>query len=261
MDRLLIAEPLPVNYKSEVAIARLTDVLQRAELTQEQRAQLYYDRGVRYDSVGLVNLARLDFNRALRLKPDLYDAYNFIGIQFTQLQEFIQAYDAFDSVLDLKPDHKFAYFNRGIALYYGERPQLAISDLTFFQQQKIDDPYRLLWLYFAETEVDAVEAKKQLKIRAQQIPQTIWAKRLIDLYLNEISLSKFTQELTYGINSEQALTERLCETYFYLGKLSLLNNEENIAANYFKLALSTNVFEFVEHRYSRLELALLKAHK
>jgi lipoprotein NlpI len=99
MDRLLIAEPLPVNYKSEVAIARLTDVLQRAELTQEQRAQLYYDRGVRYDSVGLVNLARLDFNRALRLKPDLYDAYNFIGIQFTQLQEFIQAYDAFDYLL------------------------------------------------------------------------------------------------------------------------------------------------------------------
>ncbi|MCJ8322018.1 MAG: lipoprotein NlpI, partial [Colwellia sp.] len=97
--QLVIAEPMEVSYKSEIAIARLSEVILRAEVTEQQRAQLYYDRGVIYDSVGLRSLARLDFNRALRLKPDLVNAYNFIGIHYTQMQEFMQAYDAFDSAL------------------------------------------------------------------------------------------------------------------------------------------------------------------
>jgi len=258
MEQLIIAEPLTVNYKSELAIARLTDIIQRAELTNEQRAELYYDRGVRYDSVGLSALARLDFNRALRLKPDLYDAYNFLGIQFTQMQEFIQAYDAFDSALDLNPEHQYAYFNRGIALYYGGRPQLAITDLSRFQQQKNSDPYRVLWLYLAEVEIDPIVATKHLRDNGKNIKDDIWAKGLIKLYLNEISLNEFTRTLPYGLASQQALTERLCEAYFYLGKFSLLYGEKSIAANYFKLALGTNVYEFVEHRYARLELDMLR---
>ena len=67
MNQLIIAEPLVINYKSEIAIARLTDVIQRAEITDVQRAELYYDRGVIYDSVGLRALARFDFNRALKI--------------------------------------------------------------------------------------------------------------------------------------------------------------------------------------------------
>jgi lipoprotein NlpI len=258
MEQLIIAEPLAISYKSEIAIARLTEIIQRAKITDSQRAELLYDRGVRYDNVGLNSLARIDFNRALRLKPDLVDAYNLLGIHLTQSQDFTQAYDAFDSVLDIKPEHEYAYFNRGIALYYGGRPALAMNDFIDFHQQRSSDPYRLLWLYFAQMEVDQAQAQIMLKAGEETIADNVWAKRIIKLYLDEISLAQFTQELTYGLNSQQALTERLCEAYFYLGKLSLLRGQKGVAANYFKLALGTNVYEFVEHRYARLELDLLK---
>ncbi|NQZ83284.1 MAG: lipoprotein NlpI, partial [Colwellia sp.] len=59
IGQLVIAEPIAVSYKSEIALARLTEVIQRAEITDVQRAQLYYDRGVIYDSVGLPSLSRL----------------------------------------------------------------------------------------------------------------------------------------------------------------------------------------------------------
>ena len=258
MDKLIIAEPLAVNYKDEVAIARLTEVIQRAKITDEQRAELLFDRGVRYDNVGLTSLARLDFNRTLQLKPDMADAYNLLGIHFTQAQEFTQAYDAFDSVLDIKPDHKYAHFNRAIALYYGGRPSLAIDDFNTFKLQQHADPYRLLWLYFAQYDVDKVKAQALLKEGEGYIADNVWAKRIIRLYLGEISITEFTQQLPQGIKTQHALTERLCEAYFYLGKLSVLKEQDAIAANYFKLALSTNVYEFVEHRYARLELNLLK---
>jgi len=259
VGQLIIAEPLPVNYKSEIALARLSEVLQRAEVTDSQRAQLFYDRGVIYDSVGLRSLARLDFNRALRLKPDLVDAYNFLGIHYTQLQEFNQAFDSFDSALDLAPEHKYAYLNRGIALYYGGRPKLAQQDLITFHQNATNDPYRILWLYLIDKKIDSNRADIALKSRVELVEQSTWARKIIELYLGNLSYSDFMQQISENVKSNKAFTERLCEAYFYLGKHSQLLGQDNIAANYFKLALSTNVYEFVEHRYAKLELDLMRA--
>jgi len=258
ISNLVIAEPLAINFKSEIAIARLTEVINRAQITDEQRAQLFYDRGVLYDSVGLRSLARFDFSHALKLKPNLIDAYNFLGIHFTQLQEFSQAYEKFDSALELAPEHEYAYLNRGIALYYGSRPELASIDFQSFHQKQQDDPYRLLWLYLTEYEIDPLVAKYSLKQRAALVDDRIWAKQVINLYLDEISQEQFVKGLTKNVHSNKELTERLCEAYFYLGKYNQTLGHSGSAANFFKLALSTNVYEFVEHRYAKLELDLMR---
>ncbi len=261
MNQLVIAEPLAINFKSEIAIARLSEVISRVKITDEQKAQLHYDRGVLYDSVGLRSLARIDFSHALQLKPNLIDAYNFLGIHFTQLKEFSQAYEKFDAVLELAPEHEYAHLNRGIALYYGDRPELAAQDFNDFHHKQSDDPYRLLWLYLAEHEVDATLAKQKLKERARLVDDRTWAKQVIYLYLDEISQEKFISELTRNVNSNKELTDRLCEAYFYLGKYNQNIGYNGAAANFFKLSLSTNVYEFVEHRYARLELELMRTKK
>lgn len=256
MPHLLLTEPLQVNYKSEIALARLSEVILRADITDPQRAQLYYDRGVIYDSVGLRSLARLDFNRALRLKPDLVEAYNFIGIHYTQMQEYNQAYDAFDSAIELEPKHEYAYLNRGIALYYGGRPELATDDLAYFASRKPNDAYRVLWLYFAEHSTDKEKALINLKRRQAKIGRNDWGRAIIDMYLGELSQSDFIAILDIddeAIESEKRI-QRLCEAYFYLGKLNQQNNQLTAAENYFKLAQSTSVYEYVEHRYAVLEL-------
>jgi len=258
IGELIIAEPIAISYKSEIALARLTQVLQRAEISDGQRAELFYQRGVEYDKVGLRALARFDFNQALSLKPDMVDAYNFVGIHFTQLQEFNQAYDAFDSAIELAPEHEYAYLNRGIALYYGGRPNLAADDFKVFRQYQQNDPYRVLWQYLADVELDQQKAKQDLVSYAQLINEKIWAKNVIKLYLGEMNQKTFIDRLADNVNSNQALTERLCEAYFYLGKYSQMQGDENAAINFFKLALSTNVYEFVEHRYAKLELDLMR---
>ncbi|MBA6290786.1 lipoprotein NlpI [Colwellia sp. MB3u-70] len=255
---LIIAEPIAISYKNEIALARLTQVLQRAEISDGQRAELFYQRGVEYDKVGLRALARFDFNQAINLKPDMSDAYNFLGIHFTQLQEFNQAYDAFDSAIELAPDHEYAYLNRGIALYYGGRPNLAADDFKVFRQYQQNDPYRLLWQYLADVELDQQKANQDLVVYAQQIDESVWAKNVIKLYLGEMSQGTFIDRMADDVNSNEALTERLCEAYFYLGKYSQLQGDVNAAINFFKLALSTNVYEFVEHRYAKLELDLMR---
>ena len=261
LEQLIIAEPAVVNFKSEIAIARYSDFLTRAKLTDEQNAKVLFDRGVLYDSVGLRTLAQIDFTQALQLNNKLADAYNFLGIYFTQIREFAQAYEKFDSVLELEPSHEYARLNRGIALYYGDRPELAMEDFEVFSQNNHDDPYRLLWLYLSHYQISPEKAKKELALRASSIDDTIWAKQVIHLYLGELSQKEFISGLAQGIKSNKALTDRLCEAYFYLGKYNQMQGYNGAAMNFFKLSISTNVYEFVEHRYAKLELDLMRIKK
>ena len=128
-------------------------------------------------------------------------------------------------------------------------------------QSQASDPYRLLWLYLAEYEMNVELAKQKLKQRAELVDDNTWAKQVIYLYLDEISQEKFISELTNNVQSNKELTDRLCEAYFYLGKYNQIIGYNGAAANFFKLSLSTNVYEFVEHRYAKLELELMRTKK
>jgi lipoprotein NlpI len=258
MGNLVLVEPLPANMRSQMALARYNQILGQVELEDSQRADLLYQRGTLYDSVGLSGLAQFDFSMALKLKPDMAEAYNYLGIHHTQNREFIQAYESFDATLDIDPEHDYAFLNRGIALYYGGRPELAVEDLHRYYQKDERDPYRALWTFIAESEVDYEQARKNLAASRSQLREQEWAVQLVDLYLGKITERQLLSGLLNNIRNQRELANRLCEAYFYLGKYHGARGETAVASNYFKLSLSTNVFEFVEHRYARLELELIR---
>lgn len=254
VERLIISEPLAVNVKAELALARLSEFLNRQNIEPEKRARLFYERGILFDSLGLPNLAVLDFKRAIRLRPDMADAYNFMGIHFTQVGDFDSAYEAFDATLELAPDHEYVFLNRGISLYYGGRHKLAVDDLKSFHAFKPEDPYRVVWLYLAEQKVDSVEALANLQSVSIKLSEDDWASQIASLYLGKLSEGEFIAGLTDNIISDKQLAERLCEAYYYLGKYSQIHDRPRRALNYFKLSLATNVHEYVEHRYARREI-------
>ena len=260
MANLLLAEPAPVNPRSEMAIARYNQILGigNSALSDDDKAELHFQRGMLYDSVGLSGLAQFDYSQAINLKPDLAEAYNSIGIHYIQQNDFIQAYDAFDSTLEINPDYDFAFLNRGIALYYGGRAELAKEDLDTFLEKDASDPFRVLWAYFAHYEVSPEQGTAFLEKVRPQLNEAHWATTLVDLFLGNVDESAVLNSLLDGVTSQKALTDRLCEAYFYLGKYHGQKGQNGIASNYFKLALSTNVFDYVEHRYARLELNRLR---
>ncbi len=253
-DFLPIATPLNANSQQQLAIKRLSDILNHVDLSDEQKAELHLQRGIRYDVIGFLHLASFDFNQALKYKPTLAEAYNYLGVYSTLSSNFPLAYDAFDSVLELKPEHQFAYLNRGIALLYGGRAKLALSDFTAFNQLEPSDPYRQLWLYIAQREVSAEQAQVQLKESRSKLEDEAWATSLVDLYLGSLSETDFIEQLEENVKSEDDFARRLCEAYFYLAKLKQFKHQHDEAKHYFKLALAANVYEFVEHRYAKFEL-------
>ncbi len=253
----LLPEPQAVPMRSEIAISRMSEMLQSAKLDKTQKAQLYYERGVMYDSVGLSVLARVDFIRALRLKPDMADAYNFVGIHHTLNGDYESAFEAFDSALELDPKYQYAYLNRGIALQYDDKLDLAIQDFITFQSLQPNDPYRALWRFFAEFAKDPQAAKAALQQSQAGLDPQVWATQVVAFYLGQISIDELSAIAAEASDPKQ-LAEQLCELYFYLGKWQVMQNNPTAAAKSFKLALATNVYEFVEYRHARIELARLR---
>ncbi|MCP2230741.1 MULTISPECIES: lipoprotein NlpI [Erwinia] len=253
----VLAVPLQPTLQQEVILARMEQILASRSLTDDERAQLLYERGVLYDSLGLRALARNDFSQALSIRPDMPEVFNYLGIYLTQAGNFDAAYEAFDSVLELDPTYNYARLNRGIALYYGGRFKLAQDDLLAFYQDDPNDPFRSLWLYLTEREINADQAKVSLKQRYDKAVKDQWGWNIVEFYLGDISEKTLMERLQADATDNTSLAEHLSETNFYLGKYYLSLGEKDNAEALFKLTVANNVHNFVEHRYALLELALL----
>ncbi|WP_417682208.1 lipoprotein NlpI [Pseudidiomarina aquimaris] len=258
LANLVVPTPQVADGRYQLEVAKLTEVITRGEdeLDAEAMGQLLYRRGSLYDALGLATLARIDFNRALDYQPRLADAYNYLGIHYTQVGQFDYAYEALDAALELEPEHPYAYLNRGVAGYYDGRFDLALADLEHFYQADPDDPYRALWRYLAKVEVESAEqAKQELAAARLASNSEAWGWGIVDLYVGGMSEQTFLQSYaTQQLGEDETLAERMCEAYFYLGKLQQLQGKWDTAAVYFRLALATNVHLFLEHRYATMEM-------
>src|SRR5690606_13621331 len=153
LDNLIVVAPQTPDSRYQLEIAKLNEILARQlELEDESYAELLYRRGSLYDAVGLLTLARIDMNHAIEYNPRLAGAYYHLAIQYTAIGEFDYANELYDGVLELEPEHEYARLSRGINAYYDGGIKYAVDDLQGHMQLQPSDPYRTLWLYFAEVE-------------------------------------------------------------------------------------------------------------
>ncbi|WP_048695268.1 lipoprotein NlpI [Catenovulum maritimum] len=250
------------NYKidhaeKQLAIKRFSTILLKRELTQEQTAEILFRRGLLYQQVGLFHLAFFDLLKTIKLKPDFVEAYNLLGVYYVNQQEYEQAYNAFDTVIELDDKHEFAYFNRALALFYNDRADLALIDFKQFYGFNSEDGYRLIWLYFAklanQTEEESLTFLNQ---KSDQITDN-WTRLLVQLFQHKITPEKLIESAALNNKDINQYNERLCEAYFYIAKYLQQQNQIAKARFYFTAAISTQVYEFVEYKYAKLELAQL----
>lgn len=249
-----MAVPLQSTIQQEIQIARLSQLLQRSDLDNNVRAKMHYERGVVYDSVGLRDLGRLDFSQSLSLNPNQPEILNLLGVYFTQVGDFDNAYEAFDSCLELDPDNAYAKQNQAIALYYGERSALAYDAMNESYRREDNDPFEALWFYIIQMDLDPVAAKQTLQqAYKDKTDELSWD--LVGLMLYEVSEEQALKNVLQSTDENTALAQRLTELYFYLAKRYQLAGDYPNAISLYKLALSFNVYDYIEHRYAFLELA------
>ncbi|CAH0529057.1 lipoprotein NlpI [Vibrio natriegens] len=248
-----MAVPLQPNAMAEANIAKLNHLLTDKELDDEARAEIYLKRGLYYDEIGLRDLASTDYAKSLEINPQQPDIYNLLGMYYTQLSQFDAAYDAFYSSLELDPSNKQAIYNRAIALYYGGRPELALEDMKTFHEDNPNDPFRAIWLYIIESDVDKTAATAKLQ-ESYKNRTDEWGWVLAGILLNEITEENAVKLVTNSTTDNKVMAQRLTEAYFYLGKYYMEHGDMSRALSVYKLAISLNVCSYNEHSYAYLEL-------
>jgi lipoprotein NlpI len=249
-----MARPLQAQIDQEVQLVRFNQLLLREDLSDDLRAKIYFERGNTHDLLGLRDLARYDFEQSLRFNPAQASVFNMLGVYYTQVGDFDSAYEAFGSSLDLDANNIYALRNQAIALYYGNRPYIALEEINKLRNVQIDDPFAFLWHYLIELETDPIAAREGLIQAINDYGNDDWGWDIIAMMLGDISDTELFRITLESTRDNQLLAERLTEVYFYLGKYNELQGNYASAVSLFKLAIAFNVFEYVEHRYAFLEL-------
>ena len=102
-------------------------------------AEAYYNRGLAYEKIGQYKQAIENYTEAIRLEPDYTTAYNNRGNAYNKLGQPQRAIKDFNEAIRLKPDYSDAYNNRGGAYGNFGQPQRAIKDFNEAIRLKPDD--------------------------------------------------------------------------------------------------------------------------
>ncbi|MCG6200479.1 lipoprotein NlpI [Psychromonas antarctica] len=255
-----IATAVQINYQDEVKLLRINQLLaEQKELDAEQRAQLFYERGTLYDRMGLNAHSRYDFTQAINVDPSFAPAYNSLGLYLLLAQSYDEAFEAFDSALELSESMQYSYLHRAAGLYQVQRYSLASDDIETFYALDINDPYRILWRYIINSQINMDDALKKLQTVEQLGNDHRFAWSLIDVIAGRKSEKVFFETISAGVQSNKELAQRLCESYFYLAHWHKLSGHLNKAIYYFRLSTTTNIHDFIEYKYSLIELSSIQS--
>ena len=260
-NKVVLAEQHPnTHFDQEVMVVRISQVLLIGrQLSRAERANLHFERGVLYDSLGLWALAHYDFMQALTLQKKLPEVYNYLGLYALMDEDYEGALEAFNTVLELDPTYEYTLLNRGLNFYYMGRYNLAQQDFLAFYQANKTDPYRVLWLYLNELKFKPNEAKQNLARRAETLSADYWGTYIVQYYLDKLSVTDLLDKAkSFAEPQSPQYAEVLTESYYYLAKQKLNSGHIDEAETLFKLATANQVYNFVEYRFALFELSKLK---
>ncbi|PKF60600.1 lipoprotein NlpI [Psychromonas sp. psych-6C06] len=255
---LPIATAVQIDYQDEVKLLRLNQLISEHKGEKQQKALLFYERGIIYDRMGLSAHSRYDFTQSINTFPAFPEAYNSLGVYLLLAQSYDEAFDAFDAALELSDKMQYSYLHRAIGLYHVKRYPLASRDINKFYQLDKNDPYRTLWRYVIDSKIDEATALADLQMQAITTEDNRYAWTIVDVIAERTTEKEFFESISQGVNSNKQMAERLCEAYFYLGYWHKLAGNLDKAIYYFKLATTTNIHEFIEYKYALMELASIQ---
>ncbi|MFN9258799.1 tetratricopeptide repeat protein [Microcystis sp.] len=104
-----------------------------------QASELWHKKGLIHAMGKEYEQAIASYDKALEIKPDDHDAWNYRGVALDDLGRFAEAIASYDKALEIKPDDHQAWYNRGFALDDLGRFEEAIASYDRALEIKPDD--------------------------------------------------------------------------------------------------------------------------
>jgi tetratricopeptide (TPR) repeat protein len=122
-------------------IVEIQSLIDEDRQTPEQKASLFFEKGLLHKTAGELEAAIAAYDQALKFKPDLNEAWYNRGLALFDLGRLKEAIAAYDQALKFKPDYHEAWINRGVALRNLGRFEEAIAAYDQAVKFKPDDHY------------------------------------------------------------------------------------------------------------------------
>ena len=201
-----------------------------------------------YEKNGELEKAEDEYLKVIEIKPKKYENYYKLAIIYNQDKKQEQAIKLLREVLKRKLDYLDASLCLGNILYETEMFKEAIN--VFAEALKYNPGEYKLYYYMGMTYTrlnDFPNAKEYYK-KAATINSTLNAAKL---NLGQISLifKDYDEAEKYFMECIENDDEEIqAEAYYYLAKIKLINNENNLAVHYANIALEIepNLIEKME---------------
>ena len=135
---ITIAVVLTIKEIKQVTMSKRLLDFNKAIKIKPDYAEAYYNRGFVYAGRGEYKQAIADFDKAIALKPDLAEAYNNRGLAYAEKGDDDRAIADYDKAIALKPDYAKAYSNRGFFYLFLQQWEQAKKDLQTAQDKGLD---------------------------------------------------------------------------------------------------------------------------
>jgi hypothetical protein len=169
--------------------------------------------------------------------------------------EFSKAVENFDRSIELKKDHSYPYFYRGIAHYYLDIYDLAELDMNKAIEidtgkWELNDLYKKLWIFLAREKRDG-SGKAYLKSIRSELKKNQWPDSLLLFFAGEIDVDRL--EI---IPKKMDRTKR-CQVHFYTGIFFKMEKRYEEARTAFEDAQDSKAEDCIEIHTASFELASL----
>ncbi len=272
----------------EGAIALYRRALESGELTPNNQAAVYFNRGGVHIQVGNVEQAVQDFTQTVLLRPDHQlawasrgialralgrgeqavsdftqalevgtpddaEVYNLRGLAYKDLGQYDLAVADHTNALTIRPVWAFATRNRARALFFMGRYRDSATDFeAAFDIEK--DPYTSLWRFMAMTRSNQSDlGLRNLRTETRRLRQDAWPAPIVNMFLGELTPNELVQ-LARDPQDPQRAAGLATEAMFYIGQMFLMQGDAKQASAFFERTIELGVTTFVEYDGARIEL-------
>gem|GEM_PF-1450595 len=226
---------------------------------QAEVAKVFVDKAWSAIDKGFYNQALRDLDQAVKIEPNLADAWFARGWANEKSGKELSAIGDYARAIAAQPDHAFALFSRGyLNLYIGDARH-AVIDFVRAQGVAKDPSFRLyshLWLYLSRTRAQQ-DGLAQLGKDAANADLTPWPGPLVRHVLGQIDEAAVVAAMeneTGKADQQPTQQERRCTGYFFLGVNALLKGDKASARRAFEKVLATGAVQFRQYDAAKREL-------
>lgn len=128
-----------ITSNPDLALRGCTALIESGKLSKGNLVKVLVDRGVAYTNKGDYESAVQDFDKAIRLSPDVAEAFMNRGIAYDNKGAYDRAIQDYNQAIQLRPDYAPAFNNRGIV--YSEKREYDRAIQDFDQAIRLKSGY------------------------------------------------------------------------------------------------------------------------